>query len=316
MATSVLITTFLVNLLGVALVVGSGRNHSATTGLIEEGFLLGCYFVLAAWLGLGLTALGSVVPARVRRGPRPLSLARLRYAGVALLAAILLVPSVITHRPTAESDAKPLADRYAQTALGELPHDAVLYVFGAELTQPLIYRQVVQHQRRDVVVVAADGLRYGWYQDQVSRRLGLRLLPASSGSLAAAARDAEFVGRFRTVYLDPQASARMANLLGYRPVGLLDQLASGHGPQSVASPLALDQTLLAAERAAGLPDRAWSRWPNEYVLRAEYAGAALEVGRAYAEHHDATGLRRVLLNVLRIDPGNTVATRAIAGSAG
>jgi hypothetical protein len=183
---------------------------------------------------------------------------------------------------------------------------------GAELTQPLIYRQVVDHDRPDVVVVAADGLSYDWYRQQVERRLGVTLPPISSSQLDTAAAAIKYVSRFRPVYLDPQAAQQTASLLGYRPVGLIDKLTAGVGPQPVTTAVTLDNTVLAAEEDAGMPEAVWDEWPNDYVLQAEYDAAELEVARAFNEIHDVADVRRAFENVLAIDPGDPVATYDLA----
>jgi hypothetical protein len=130
--------------------------------------------------------------------------------------------------------------------------------------------------------------------------------------LDTAAAAVKSVSRFRPVYLDPQAAQQMASLVGYRPVGLVDQLTGGLGPQPVASPVTLDNTVLAAEEDAGMPEAVWDEWPNDYLLQAEYAAAEFEVARAFNEHHDVADVRRAFENVLAIDPGDDVATYDLA----
>jgi hypothetical protein len=308
-----LLITFLISLLGDALIAGPGSLHSADTSLIEEGFLLGCYFVLACWIAIAITTLVEAVGRGLRRRKPQLGGLGVVLAVCSLLiAGLLVVPSVIEHRSTADRDAQPLADRYASTELGELPRHAVLFILGAELTQPLIYRQVVDHDRPDVVVVAADGLSYDWYRQQVERRLGVTLPPISSSQLDTAAAAIKYVSRFRPVYLDPQAAQQTASLLGYRPVGLIDKLTAGVGPQPVTTAVTLDNTVLAAEEDAGMPEAVWDEWPNDYVLQAEYDAAELEVARAFNEIHDVADVRRAFENVLAIDPGDPVATYDLA----
>jgi hypothetical protein len=308
-----LLITFVVNLVGATVLVGAGSSHSSNVDLIEEGFLLGCYFALACWLAIAITELGTAGSAGFLRSVRPLAFRNaLRPAWLIAIAAVLLVPSVLTHWATAHRDSTPFADRYASTALGELPRNAALLVWGAELTQPLIYRQVVDHQRADVVVIAADGLSYGWYRDQLSRRLGRPLPNLDGNPIEMAAQVAQAVSRFRPVYLDPQAAQTLQRFIGYRQVGLLAQLAGGQGPAPVGSPAQLDATMRTAVRVAGMPNANWNVWPNDYVASAEYSTAALEVARAYYEHHDLAGLRRALLGVLRITPADKVAQADLA----
>jgi hypothetical protein len=74
------------------------------------------------------------------------------------LAGALVAVSVANSRSVSDRSAPPYADRYATTLFDALPPHAVVFIWPAELTQPLIYRQVVAHDRQDVVVVASDGL--------------------------------------------------------------------------------------------------------------------------------------------------------------
>jgi hypothetical protein len=65
-------------------------------------------------------------------------------------------------------------------------------------------------------------------------------------------------------------------------------------------------------RQAGILSRNWQVWPNDYVARAEYGSAWLEVARAYFGHRDFVGMRRALVNELTVEPGDAVATRDLA----
>ena len=184
-----LLITFLVNLIGATAVVNFGASNGGFDGdLVGEGFVLGCYFVLACWLAIGADELVRIVTgARVagrlgfagRRGP-------LAAVAGAVLGAAVVVPLALGNWSVVRRDSKPFADRYASTALSELPPHAAVFILGAELTQPLVYRQVVYHQRPDVAVVAADGLSYDWYREQLSRRLGVSLPPSTGNSTADA----------------------------------------------------------------------------------------------------------------------------------
>jgi hypothetical protein len=204
---------------------------------------------------------------------------------------------------------KPYADAYAETVLGELPHRAALFVLGAELTQPMIYRQVVYHQRPDVVVIAMDGLPQDWYRRQISRRLGIPLPPVTGNVLASVAAIIRGVARYRPVYLDARAAQSLEHVLGYRPVGLVAALSPGVGQAPVSSPTELEQRLVAAERRAGFPDHALDVWPNDFVTVAEYSTAALHAAEAYYQQRDFAGMRQALLNDLRVLPGNPPALR-------
>jgi hypothetical protein len=318
-----LLIAFLANLAAAKAVVDFGGSSGGfDTDLVDEGFVLGCYFALACWLSIGAAELVAIpgrgatwgrLSDRLRRPLAAIARARLLVPVTAVaLGVAVLVPSVLGNWSVVHRSSKPFADTYAQAVFSELPPHAAVFSFGAELTQPLIYRQVVDHQRPDVVVVAADGLEYGWYRQQLSQRLAMRL-PATTGKMIAdAATTIRAIARVRPVYLDPQAAQTFASVLGYRPVGLLAQLAPGPGPASVSAPGVVEQRLLDAERQAGFPDHNWSVWPNDYVSEAEYATAALHVARAYYQHRDFTGMRSALLNELTIEPGDPIAEKDLA----
>ena len=193
----------------------------------------------------------------------------------------------------------------------ELPRHAIIFSFDAELTQPLVYQQVVLHKRRDVLVVAADGLSYPWYRDEISRRLG-RSLPAIQGNSALDATSAvESVLGTRPVYLDPQAVEVLKGLVGFRWVGLLAQAV--HGTAAVpSSPAAVYANLRAAERTAGLPAPAWDAWPNTVVTESSYATAGLAAAGSFYHAGNKAGMRVALNNVLSIEPGDVAATRDLA----
>ena len=318
-----LLIAFLANLAAAKAVVDfGGLPGGLDTDLVDEGFVLGCLFALACWLSIGAAELVAI-PGTVAIWDRPSDRVRRPLAAVArarlfgpvtalALGAAVVVPLVLGNWSVAHRSSKPFADDYAQAVFSELPSHAAVFMFGAELTQLLIYRQAVYHQRPDAVVIAADGLEYGWYRQQLSRRLGIRLPSATGNTLADAAQTIRLVARVRPVYLDPQAAQDFAGVLGYRPVGLLSQLASGHGPAEVSSPSEVEQRLLHAEREAGFPDHNWTVWPNDYLSQSEYATAALHVARAYYQHRDFPGMRSALLNELKIEPGDPIAEKDLA----
>jgi 4-amino-4-deoxy-L-arabinose transferase-like glycosyltransferase len=309
-----LLIVFAANLLGAAAVVGLSRSAGFDGDLVEEGFLLGCYFALACWVALGATdllaritavspvgRLGMVAPAKV--------IVPMIATG---LAAVVLVPSVTGHWSVAHRSANGFADSYANTVFAELPPRAVVFVWGSDLNLPLTYRQVVYHERPDVVVIAVGGLRYDWYRQQLSRVLGRSLPPQAAGTVLDTARVMRSLTGVRPVYMDQQAIAYLSGTVGSRMVGLVAELEPGTQPVPASSPAALEQTVLAAERAAGIPNPAWNGWPNVYLAQAAYSTAALRVAGAYYQHHDLVGMRRALRNVLSVQPGDPIANRDLA----
>jgi hypothetical protein len=317
---------FATNLIGAGVVIsfGGAASGGLNTDLIDEGFVLGCYFALACWIALGSAELAHLA-GRVpwgRLSPAALSdRARLADRGVfrvlapvavVALGAALVLPLVLGNWSTVHRSSHPYADRYAQSVFAELPHRAVLFILGAELTQPMIYRQVVYHDRPDVVVVAVDGLTAPWYREELSRRLGFQIPSPTGGLIAGTTQIMDAVARSRPTFVDPQAGQALQKAIGYRPVGLVAQLVPGHGQMPVSSPSALEQTMLQAERNAGFPNHDWNVWPNDFVDVAEYSTAALNVARAYYQHHDLTGMGRALHEDLRVLPNNPPAVQDLS----
>ena len=303
------------------MVVGPGSNHGTDLDISENGFLLGSYFVLACWVAIGATELVALGGASRVAGRAEALLGRIRVpqprvwlgtAAVAVVAAVTLIPTISSHRTTASRDTKPFADAYAASVFSELPPRSVLFVLGQELTDPLINRQVVNHERNDVVVIATDGLSTAWYRDQISRSLGRPLPPLAGTPRADAAALIKALTGGRPVYMDPQTADYLKGLVGYRLVGLLNVPAAGTDFKSPSDPAAVEQRVLAAERSAGMPNPDWHVWPNDWLERATYSTAELEVARAYHDQHNQAGLRRALLNVLQIEPGNASAAQDLS----
>jgi hypothetical protein len=159
--------------------------------------------------------------------------------------------------------------------------------------------------REDVEVVAADGLAADWYRGQLADRLGREVPPRAQTFPEDVVGVIESLRGVRPVFVDMPTAQIIGGGIGYRPRGLLARVEPGRGPR-VDSPQRFDDAVLQAELAAGMPSADWQVWPNSYVLNS-YATAGLEVARAYLEADDFAGFRRALLNVLRVDPENSLA---------
>lgn len=313
--------TFAVSLIGTATIVGTTRTGTYDFDLAEEGFLFGCYFPLVCWIALGFDDFSRRVLARllsrVSRGRRLLP----GVAAVLGLATIGL--SVGAHAAVEKRTARPLADQYAASVFAELPRHAVLFIWGAEFTQPLVYRQVVDGDRPDVTVIAAEGLSYPWYREQTARRLHLVFPPSVGNSVVDARSVVHAVMRSRAVYVDPLAGQILSTEtpigklnpgrpIGYEPVGIVARAVPGTGSIEVEPPSALAAAVSRAERTAGIPAPDWHMWPNENLAFSVWETAALEVARAYNAHHDFVGMARWLRNVLAINPHDLAALGDLA----
>jgi hypothetical protein len=301
----VLPTFFLTNLLGAAIFVGAKQDQGFNTDLFQGGFLLGCFMVLAVWTALGATDL-------VRRA-RP-GLERLtnvgganfaRYVVIGVLAASLLIPAVVVHRPLMARTTTPLADGYATTVLTELPPHSVFFVWAAEAGFAIQYRQVVFSERPDVDVVDLDLLLNGWYHRQLRERLHHEV-PTSTGDIVSdASKLVQSMRQDRPAYLDMRAAQTLTESVGYLPIGLVAQVTDGSGPGQIPAPASVANEIDRGEHAASLNGDC-TQWPNGLICQA-FTTARLEVARAYAANKDYTNLRAQLYDVLRLDPGNPAA---------
>ena len=211
-ATWPLLIAFAANLIGADLLVRPGGSNGTDLQLIEEGFVLGCYFVLATWLALGATELvAGVSGLRLRSGA---SLAAHRKViaplAAAVVAGVLLVPSILGHWSVAHRAGKPYADRLASAVFAELPRGAAVFVSNSELADPLVYQQVVKHRRRDMLVVDMFALEYRWYREELERRLGRPLPPLLHDSVLDAREVAKWLNSSRPVYMDLHGAQVMA----------------------------------------------------------------------------------------------------------
>jgi hypothetical protein len=301
---------FLGNLVGAVVVTGAPSYNGYDTNLVHEGFVLGCYFVLGAWLAVGATDL--VATARESNWPADPRTRRTLVTWVvpAAIGLLVLVPSIVGHWGVAHRDADPLADRYAKTVLDSLPPRAVVFIWGFERAEPMFYRQVVKDERPDVVVVSSELLTKDWYPEQISREIGRPLPRQLNDTVADARRAVEAVRGFRPVYMDMPTAQTLAASVGYRPAGLLARATGGSGATAFRHPERLARKMREVERAAGMPDEDWGLWPNYYV-RDSYLAAAYEVFWAYLGRNDLPGARQALKGMLRVDPGNPDISRQV-----
>jgi len=304
-----LLLVFGVNLVGAGLTVAPSAT-SYDVDLVEEGFILGCYFVLACWVAIGATDL----VARARRIPLRTpgrSWGRWLAPGLAaVLGAATLVPLAIAGWPVAHRSDNAYADAYAETTFSELPHRAALFVWGSDLNFPLTYRQVVYHQRPDVVVVSIGGLRFDWYRRQITRQLGapLGLYTNDTGGIVNVLRTVE---RARPTFIDQEAAQNLRGLIGYRSDGLVAQVQPGTRA-TTSSPARLVQTIEAAARRAGMPSSDWQVWPNSYLASADYASAAVAAARFACQAQSYVVMRQALAGALEITPQNSSARNDLA----
>lgn len=282
-----------VNLLLVAAALGVDIR-GLESGLVHGGFVAPTLLVAGVWAGLGAQGLLTWT-ARLAERPRTTG------AVVAVVLALaVVVPSAVVHRGPARHPARDLDERFARDLLADVAPDGVVVVGFVDHSFPVLYAQEDLGHRRDVDVVAADGLTRGWYRDQVEDRLGVELrVPAGEGSAAVAA---ELVARLRPdrpVYLDAAAQEALAGSVGYRPLGLVGEVVDGDAIEAPADPTATTRRLVGL--AAAVPASEVRRWPGESLL-VSYRDALVRTAR-WAELESVPTLAEPLYEAaLRLDP--------------
>ena len=167
-------TAIVVNIAAAAVIVSPGRVTSSSSALVLGGFLLGALVGLAIAVGLGIDWLMDGVHRLMPVSRRP----ALRYLLALALGLVLVGPAVWSHYSEVGRRQNHFAEQYASNLFASVPQNAVLVVWSAERTFPLLERQVVHGERPDVDVIAGDGLAYESYRSQIERQLHVEL-PAS-----------------------------------------------------------------------------------------------------------------------------------------
>ncbi|MDP8975937.1 MAG: DUF2723 domain-containing protein [Actinomycetota bacterium] len=288
-----LTVAFVVNIGGAALVVGARRPPAMEAVVGLGGFLVGALVVVAAWAGVGASAVVAFVAED--RG-------RVAHRAVAVVvAALVLIPSVIGHRPHADHRDPAFVDQYTGNVLSSLPPRAVLLVWGTERTFPLVYSQVVHGTRPDVTIVAADALSLPWYRDQAARRLGLPPLPVSQNVIEQARELGQRLRRDRPVFLDANAMRLLSTSLRYRPRGLVGEVVDGSLAQAVDSPEEAER-LMNSYKTDGVYSHAGRlRFPHRRIVLS-YQRAHVELGRAYAATGNSERALAQIEMARRVDP--------------
>jgi hypothetical protein len=288
------------SLLAVTLAAGQSPIGGFFAVIQMGGFFLDALVVLAVLAALGTTWAVSEVPSLIRgSGVRGDSAGHdpLRLAVVAGLAMITLLPSILVHQKYADHRLPPLADRYAIQVFALLPPHSALITWGEEFAWPLVYRQVVDHDRPDVAIISANSIPIGWASDQLTRRyrLGDALRPAPVGVMLH--RLIDKLGETRRVYVDTVGMVSLKQIIGYRSEGLVGEVTNGTGagPQGGTNLAAIATRLDQSDRAAGVNapklrfanravnyfyERAHIELAKQYCFAADFPAAVDQLGRA------------------------------------
>jgi hypothetical protein len=299
------------NLIAVAFATGVDTISGFFTGIFAGGFLIAVLVVVAVLVALGTTPAIDFIAGKISQWATPrrhrsrasTASSDVRPYVALLLVAVVLVPSILVHHRYADHRMPPLADRYAQRVLAELPPRAVLLVADYELSEPMRYRQLVDGERPDVVIVSSDLLGLQWYRDQVSRALGTALPPGSSNGDEAVALVKQLRSK-RPVFLDTLAMYFLGSGIGYRAQGFVGVVVDGTGPHAAAGNGVTAADLDRADRADGLGSTRYLRFPNE-LLYYIHQRAHIELAKQLLMRGDQRGVQQQLERAVALVPTDT-----------
>ena len=280
-------------------VAGNRHISGFLTGIVAGGYLIDLFVVLAVLAAIGFAPMVEwasrytvrrQTPARDRSRPG-YDEGRYRSTFAAALFAIVLIPSIVVHYSVADHRQAPFADLYARRLFSELPAHAVVFVYEADLTFPLVYRQAVFGDRPDVGIVIATNLQFDWYREQVTRDLHLRSpLRAGDFTKQIPALITE-LGPTRPAFLD----TGVMRYLPSTPVrlhGLVGEVVASRAEASI-NRTALAAALLRADHADRIFGHADAQFPNGFIHYL-YARAHVELAKDYARAHELEPARTEL----------------------
>jgi hypothetical protein len=306
------------NLAAVAFATGVEHISGFFTGLFAGGYLVDLLVVITVLVALGTapaidritdTIARSITPRR-HHSRLPRTIDRVHPYVALGVAAAILVPSILVHYQYANHRMPPLADNYAKRVLAELPPHAVLVVGTFEFAGPMRYRQIVDRERPDVVIVSSDLLGLTWYREQVSRVLG-KLQPGadpSNGSETIA-----LVKQFRStrpVFLDTITMYFLGSSIGYRAQGFVGAVVDGTGPHPAIGRGMTANDLDQADRADGLSSTRYLRFPNTFVYYF-HQRAHIELAKQLLMRGDQRAVEGQLERAVALVPSDTPANIAL-----
>ena len=302
------------NVVAVTFVAGIDRIHGFNSGLVGGGFVLDTLIIVALLVALGATQVVDAVVAwwgtrRVRSGARRIPPGRVRMAAVGIIAVLVVAPSVVVHHRYANHRIPPLADRYARRVFASLPQNSALLVWGLEYAAPMMYRQLVYGERRDVTVVMADAVGLAWYRTQLTRRLELGSTLSAAPLGTQVARLAATLRQRGPVFVDTMAMKQVGPHLAYRTRGLVGEVVDGTGPQVVEDAPAIEESLARADADDGLAGTKYLHFPNAFVYYF-HERAYIELAKQYAVQDNLDAALVELEHALDVFPPDE-ATRGV-----
>lgn len=296
------------NLVAVLAVAGIDHISGFLTGIVAGGYLVDLLIVVAILVALGTApiveyATDFVTRAMLPRRYKPRtaqSATRLRSRVTGAVFVAVLLPSLLVHYHHADHRQPPLADAYAHRILAALPRHAALVVLQADLTFPLVYRQAVLAERRDVGIIVATSLQFDWYREQIGRTLRLRQ-PLTGGPVDR--QTFALINNLRAkrrVFIDTSMMSIFRPRIAYRLQGLVGEVVAPSADRSIDRP-ALSDDLVRADRVDGIAGHANVRFPNAYVHYL-YARAHIELAKQYASASQLAPARTELKRALNDFP--------------
>ena len=302
---------FVVNLVSAALVVGFRDVRGFGTGLAQGGFLIGVFLALALWIAAAVTDMMDRVGQRgggrtkAQRTQRAANSGRDRAIAAGMAAVVLVGPGLLVHWRQGSHRQPPLVDTYVRDVFAALPAKAVILCWGAERAFPLLYGQVVERDRPDVVVIAADQIGLAWYDEELKQRYGITVAANPTDTpRQAAGRLGDQLRAERAVYLDAASMPSLINDIAYRPAGIVGEVVDGKGVFPPASMTALERRVATYSSRAVSGDPTLNRFPNELIFQA-YEIAELELATALYRQGDLAATETHLKAALRLNPRDT-----------
>jgi hypothetical protein len=292
------------NLVAVVFVTGVDGISGFLTGVVAGGYILDLLIVMAVLVAFGTTPIvdfvgrltGEKATSPRRRSTAAYDPGRFRFWVAVAVFFVVLVPSIVVHFAIADHRQPPLADNYAERVLSQLPAHAVLFVYQADLTFPLVYRQAVFANRPDVDFVITTSLQSAWYRDQLARKLHL---PSGVPNVPAERQIQTMIDDLqphRPVFVDIGMMTIFRSRFPYRLRGLVGEVVAHNGTTAV-DPVALSAQLVHDDRADHIAGANHLRFPNGYVYFL-YARAHIELAKRFAAAKELeparTELRRAL----------------------
>jgi hypothetical protein len=297
---------------------GLDKIDGFQSGLIVGGFLLDVFIVVAILVALGTTELLQLATEWARSQTArpqgdPWTPGRIRAGITVVVVAALLVPSVVVHYQYANHREPPFVDRYAQRVLAELPPHAVLVVGGYGWALPILYRQIVDHERTDVTVVDGGTTTRAWYREQLSRRYDVGgAIRGDTDGYDPLVRLIKYWRTSRPVFLDTTGMAVLRDAVGYRAQGFIGEVVfdgslrdhPGTGLDAIATQL--DR----ADVEDGVTTQARSSFPNATIYLF-HERAHVELAKEYFAEHRLDGVERELRSAVALYPSDPQAAAAL-----